>query len=172
MSNLYKPRIYTKDIFTIDYNYLKKHHIKYLLFDIDNTIAEVFKKEPSIKTINLFNKLKKEGFTIIIISNALKKRASRFANSLNVKYYYLSSKPLKKTYLKIIKENNLKIEEIAMIGDQIYTDILGANKLNILSIYVDRLSSKESIITKINRLREQRLFKKTSIIKRGEYYYE
>ena len=59
-----------------------------------------------------------------------------------------------------------------MIGDQIYTDILGANKLNILSIYVDRLSSKESIITKINRLREQRLFKKTSIIKRGEYYYE
>lgn len=60
--------------------------------------------------------------------------------------------------------------QIAAIGDQLYTDIKGANKLDITSILVDPISKNEFIITKLNRLKENRLINKSKIITRGEYY--
>ena len=167
---LLKPTIYQKDVFSINYNKLKKQNIKNLLFDIDNTIANTKEKYPTKEIIDLFTNLKEQGFNIFIITNAFKKRATRFAISLNIKTYHTSMKPHKHTYKRIIKENNLNYEECAAIGDQIYTDVKGANKLGITSILVDPISNKELIITKINRLKEKYLINKTKIIKKGEYY--
>lgn len=168
--NLLKPNIYQKDIFSINYNDLKKKNIKNLLFDIDNTIVAGNLKTLDNKTIDLFNKLKEENFNIYIITNALKRRAIIFSKILDVKTYHFSMKPSPRSYNKIIKENNLNIKETAAIGDQIYTDVLGANKLGILSILVDPVSKHEFIITKINRVKERKLIKKTKIITKGEYY--
>lgn len=165
-----KPTIYVKDIYSINYDKLKQDNIDTLLFDIDNTIATTKEKVPNNKVKELIEKLKKQGFKILIISNALKRRALRFGNSLNIKTYYFSAKPLKKQYLRIIKENNLKVKNIAAIGDQIYTDIKGANNIGIKSILVDPISKKESIITKINRLKENKLIKKSKLIEKGRYY--
>lgn len=167
---LLKPNIYKKDVFSIDYDKLLKQNIKNLLFDIDNTIAAGNTKLPSKEIIELFDKLKELGFNIFIITNALKRRATRFKEALNIKTYHFSMKPHSRNYIKIIKENNLKIEECAAIGDQIYTDIKGANKLGILSILVDPISNHEFITTKINRIKENKLINKTKIIKKGEYY--
>ncbi len=165
-----KPDIYQKDIFSINYDNLLKKNINTLLFDIDNTIASTKEKQPSKEIINLFKNLKEKGFNIFIITNALKKRATRFQENLNIKTYYLSMKPLSFNYKKIIKENNLKYKECAAIGDQIYTDIKGANKLGITSILIDPISNKEFITTKINRIKENNIINKTKIIKKGEYY--
>lgn len=166
----YKPTIYVKDIYSINYEKLKEKNITTLLFDIDNTIANVYEKIPSKMVEVLFNALKEQGFKIFIITNALRKRALKFEKHLNVKTYYLSFKPHKKQYLKIIQQNNLNKKNIAAIGDQIFTDILGANKLHITSILVDPISSHESFITKINRIKEKKLIRKTNIIKKGNYY--
>ena len=168
--NLLKPNIYQKDIFSINYHKLLEKNIKNILFDIDNTIAGGKEKTPNQKTIKLFKELKEKGFEIFIITNALKKRAKRFANVLNVKTYHFSMKPLSHNYLRILKDNNLKINETVAIGDQIYTDIKGANRLGIKSILVDPISNHEFITSKINRLKEKRLIAKTNIIKKGEYY--
>ena len=168
--NLLRPNIYQKDIFSINYENLKKKNIKNLLFDIDNTIVAGNLKSLDNKTIDLFNKLKQENFNIYIITNALKRRAKIFSEILDIKTYHFSMKPSPRNYNKIIKENNLNIKETAAIGDQIYTDVLGANKLGILSILVDPVSKHEFIITKINRVKERKLIKKTKIITKGEYY--
>lgn len=170
MNKLLKPNIYAKDIFSINYQKLKEQNINVLLFDIDNTIAKTIDKNPSKEVITLFNTLKKEGFTIYIISNALKRRALNFGRLLKVKAYYFSAKPLKRQYKKIIIENNLQKSNIAAIGDQIYTDIKGANKMNITSILIDPISPKESIITKINRIKENKIINKYKIIEKGTYY--
>ena len=167
---LLKPKIYQKDIFSINYDKLLKQNIKNLLFDIDNTISSSKDKLPSKEVIELFNNLKEKGFNIFIITNALKKRATRFKNALNIKTYHFSMKPSPRNYNKIIKENNLKYEECAAIVDQLYTDIKGANNLGILSILVDPISKHEFITTKINRIKENKLINKTKIIKKGEYY--
>lgn len=167
--NKYKPNSYYKDIFSINYEKLKESNTKYLLFDLDNTIADNRDKYPSNEVLELFNKLKKD-FKIILISNGLKHRVKRFGESLDIKYYYFSCKPYKHTYNKIIIDNNINIEEMVCIGDQIYTDIIGANRLNIKSILVDRISNFESLLTYINRLRENRLIRKYKVFKRGNYY--
>ena len=167
---LLKPNIYQKDVFSINYENLLKKNIKNLLFDIDNTIAAGNEKQPSPEIIDLFKDLERIGFNVFIITNALKKRASRFKDSLNIKTYHFSMKPLARNYKKLAKENNIKFEECAAIGDQIYTDIKGANKLGILSILVDPISNHEFITTKINRIKENNLINITKIIKKGEYY--
>ncbi len=170
MTNLYKPKMYYQDIFSINYSLLKKQKIKNLIFDLDNTIADSKTSKPNKEMIKLFKELKAKGFTIYIMSNAFKKRVTAFATILDVKAYHLSLKPLLITFKRLIKENNLNIQETAMIGDEIFTDIKGANKIGLLSILVDRLTKHDYFLTRISRIRENNLFKKTNIIKRGEYY--
>ena len=168
MINL-KPDRYYKDIYSINYDLLKKENIKYLLFDLDNTIGDDREKTPSTKAIELFKKLKKD-FSLIIITNAMPFRAKRYADVLETDYYYLSQKPSKRNYIKIMKKYNISNEVMACIGDQIYTDIKAAKKLNIKNILTDRLSKYEHIFTKPNRLKEKLFIYNKGIIKRGEYY--
>lgn len=170
MYKIYKPAIYTKDVLSINYKKLKDQGIRGIIFDIDNTIVKCKDKYPNEKIKKLIKELKNNQFEVFIITNALKQRALRIGNELNTKTYYLSMKPSSKNYQKLMLENNLKSSELVAIGDQIYTDIKGANKLNIKSILVDPLSKNESIITKINRLKENNLIKKHKIIERGSYY--
>lgn len=171
MKNSYKPNIYVKDIYSINYKKLKEKGIKYLLFDIDNTISPTNEKTPNKKVIDLFKTLKKEGFIIIILTNAIPLRANRFKKHLSVDTFSLSFKPHKRNYLRIIKKYKINdLKTIAAIGDQIYTDIKGANCLSITSILVDQISNKESLFTKINRLKENFIIKRSKIITRGEYY--
>ena len=166
---IHKPDFYYKDIFSINYNSLKNNNIKILLFDIDNTIKKKKKKEPDNKDIKLFNTLKND-FNIILFSNALPYRVKRYANVLGIKdYYSLASKPLSYKYKKIINKYNTSSNNIAAIGDQLYTDIKGANKIGITSILVDKISNNESIIPKINRYRENRIIKKYNLLERGKY---
>lgn len=166
---IHKPNLYYKDIFSINYNYLIDNNIKYLLFDIDNTIGDGRRRNADSKTIDLFNTLKKD-FKIILVSNALPHRVKNFAKSLDIDdYYSLASKPLTYTYNKIIAKYNIEPDNIAAIGDQLYTDIKGANKVGITSILVDRISNYEDLIPKINRLRENRIIKKYNLIERGKY---
>jgi HAD superfamily phosphatase (TIGR01668 family) len=170
MKKNYKPTTYAKDIYSINYQKLLNQNINILLFDIDNTIGDNKDKTPNQKAIELFKKLKKDGFQIFIISNALKKRAIRYGKALDTKAYYFSIKPLKRQYIRIIKENKLSNENIAAIGDQLLTDILGANKMKIVSILVDPISKNESILTKIDRIKENKLIKKYNLLEKGKYY--
>ncbi|MGN1338249.1 MAG: YqeG family HAD IIIA-type phosphatase [Candidatus Coprovivens sp.] len=163
------PKIYKKDVYDINYESLKEKGIKYLFFDMDNTLIDNTTTIPSKKLLSLINKLNKMDFKLIIISNALPGRLRKFISHIKVlDSIYFAAKPLKKNYLKLIDKHKIKKEEIACIGDQIFTDIKGANKLNLLSILVDPISKKEHIITKFNRLKERKIYK--HYLKRGEYY--
>jgi len=165
-----KPKKYYKDIHSINYDLLLKENKRHLLFDLDNTIAETKDKYPNEKVVSLFDLLHKKGFKTAILSNALPSRVKRFSRVLDSDVYYLSRKPNSKNYKKYMLKNKIDSKSIAAIGDQIYTDIKGANRLNISSILVDRISKNESIFTKPNRLKEKYFIYKKGIIKRGDYY--
>ena len=173
MKDLLIPDIYAQSIYTIDYKKLKEKGIKCLLFDLDNTIAQTYVKTPSKEIINKFEEIEELGFKVIILSNALKRRLKPFKEILNVDTSALSCKPLSFKYKKIMMMYNYDEKDIAAIGDQLYTDIKGANKLNITSILVNPLSKRESIFTKYNRIKEKKLFnkwEKQGIFERGVYY--
>lgn len=165
-----KPKRYYKDIYSINYELLFEENKKHLIFDLDNTIADSRYKHPDQKAIKFFQELQNKGFTTTIISNALPRRAKRFAEDLNSDVFYLSRKPHTKNYKKYLNKHGIDPKNVVAIGDQIYTDIKGAHRMNIFSILVDRISKYESILSKPNRIKEKYRIYKKGIIKRGDYY--
>ena len=170
--DIFIPDVYQKSIYTINYKKLKKNGIKCLLFDLDNTIAPYKVTEPDVKVKELFARLE-EDFKVIIISNSPKNRIRPFKEKLNVDCAYSSKKPFKTKYKKILELYNFKIDEVACIGDQILTDILGANRMGFTSILVNRVAKYETIFTRFNRFFEGFILKnlaKKNILVSGEYY--
>ena len=173
MYKIYIPKVYAQSVYTINYQKLKDNNIKCLLFDLDNTLVPITVKIPTREIKQLFNKLEAMHFKVIILSNATKRRLKNFKEILNVDTSALSFKPHTFKYKKIMQIYKLELEEVAAIGDQLCTDIKGANKLGIISILVNPLSKKERINTKINRLKEKiiyQYFEDNNILKKGEYY--
>lgn len=164
-----KPDMYKESIFKIDYDKLYRENIRFLLFDLDNTILPLNINECTKELKELFDKIKKIGIKPIIYSNSFKKRVSNIASYLEIEYEGLVFKPNKKNFLKALKKYGFKSEETAIIGDQFYTDIKGGNRVNIKTILVDPISNYDGIFTYISRKKEKRLKKKLSF-KDGEYY--
>ena len=168
------PDIHQKSVYDIDYSKLKNRGLKCLLFDLDNTLVFPSVKEPTNELRGLFNKLK-EDFELVIFSNSPNKRLKPFASELDVKYSHSSRKPFKKKFLKFIDESEYELEEIAIIGDQLLTDILGGNSVGITTILTDPLTKKDLIVTKFNRFLENIVIKqllKKNLFNKGRYYYE
>lgn len=173
MFDKFVPDIYQKSIYTIDYEKLKKRGIKCLVFDLENTIAPFNLKKPNKKIKDLFEELKDMKFKVIIISNEIKSRVEPFKDNLGVDSAYLSMKPLKRKYKKIQKIYNYKDTQIACIGDQLVTDIFGANRMGFTSILVNPISTNEFVTTRVSRMFENFIIKyltKGKLLKRGKYY--
>lgn len=166
------PDMYQNSIYDINYKNLKKRGIKCLLFDLDNTLVSYMDSVPTNKVKNLFAKLE-DDFKVIIMSNSGKKRLTPFKEQLNVDVACSSKKPLRGKYKKIMNIYNFKDFEIAAIGDQLITDILGANRMGFTSIFVNSLSNVEPPQTKFNRFWERKILKKLAkkgILEKGKYY--
>lgn len=168
----YIPDMYQKSVYTINYKKLKKKGIKCLLFDLDNTLVPYSEDVPSNDVKELFHVLSLD-FKVIIFSNSGKKRLTPFKEILNVDVAYSCRKPFSKKYLKVMRLYDFKPSEIAAIGDQLMTDIKGANKVDVLSILVNPMGFKEPIWTKCNRVLEHFVYKKflkKGLLKKGDYY--
>ena len=166
------PNKYYESIYKINYESLKKKNIKCLLFDIDNTCIPYKEKKISKELKQLFNKLNKQGFRIIIFTNAPKKRTIPF-RKINIECNPSSKKPFKYNFNKIIKKYNYKKEEVCIIGDQLFTDIYGGNRTGIYTILVDPLSKKDLIFTKVLRGLEMLVvlkYKRKGLFNKGDYY--
>lgn len=169
----YIPDIYQKSIYTINYDNLMLRGIKCLLFDLDNTIASITIKNPNKKMKELFDELKIKGFKVIIFSNSPKGRVKPFKEGLDVDSCPNARKPFKKKFLKVFEEFNVDVTEVAIIGDQLLTDIKGGNRVGITTILVNPIGTKERLSTKINRIYENRILKKLrddDLFTKGKYY--
>ncbi len=173
MLDRFVPDKYFKSIYDINYKALKKSGIKCLIFDLSNTISPTNIKSPTRKIKDLFEDLKDMNFYLVIMSNGLKKDVTPFKEILCVDSCFLSFKPLKHKYKKIMRFHDLKDNQIACIGDQLFFDIYGANRMNFTSILVNPISTDEFATTKLNRQMENQVIKhltKKDLFKRGRYY--
>ena len=146
--------------------------IRCLIFDLDNTIALIDQKKVDAKTKRLFKDLKKD-FRLVIISNSNQKRVEPYSKMLDCDFVASALKPLGYGYRKIKKKYHLKKEEMAMIGDQLVTDIFGGNRMTGCTVLVDPMGKKDLKITTFNRYIERKIFyhfEKTNKMKKGEYY--
>jgi len=171
--DIFIPDMYQKSIYTINYEKLYEDGMRCLLFDLDNTCVPYVEKVPSKKLKDLFDRLKDMGFKVIIFSNAGKKRLEPFKNGLLVDCSYSSKKPSKIKFLKVLSLFGFDLSETAIIGDQLFTDIFGGNRVGIKTILVNPMSNKDLFVTKIFRIlekRQYRIMKKRGIFTLGKYY--
>ena len=169
---IFKPDIYKKTIFDIDYKSLKDNVIKCLVFDLDNTLGLISHKNCPTDTKQLIKKLQKD-FKIIISSNNTTKRLKPYLEELGIDGVSWSMKPSIRSLLVIKNRYKLCKKEMCIIGDQIVTDILAGKRFHIKTILVDPLGNKDLKITGLNRTIENRIMKKyekRGLFKRGKYY--
>ena len=157
---IFYPDAYFKNAKQITTEFLNKNNIKALILDLDNTLIDYDRNMPE-GTIEWANELKKNGIKLYIVTNTnKKKKTENISKKLDIEYNYFATKPLKFGLLKAQKKLKEKPENIAVVGDQLFTDVLGANRCKMFSILVDPIAERDILITKVKRPIENFLKKK------------
>lgn len=129
------PDEIVKSIDDLSGDFFKKRGIKAVFLDIDNTLVTPHTEKPDERAERFLTSLKESGIIICLISNNNKKRVDTF-NVGGFHSSHRSAKPLTFAYKKMLKKLKLKKEEVASVGDQFYSDILGSNMLGLFTVYV------------------------------------
>ena len=154
------PDLYLKSVKNINSTLLKKNSIKGLILDVDNTLID-YNRNLVSGAEKWCNDLKNDGIKCIIVSNSNKKaKVSEVAKKLDIDFIMFAKKPLKSGFKRALNMLELKPEEVAVVGDQISTDIIGAKRMKMFSILVEQVGSKDIFITKLKRPIEKAIMKK------------
>ncbi len=143
MSKLY-PKQEENKVYDIDFDRLYKMGMRGVIFDIDNTLSP-HGMPADDKIIEFFNQLHNKGIRTFLLSNNKNDRVAPFAESVDSAYIAKAGKPAKKAYLEAMKYMKTDIKSTVFVGDQIFTDIYGANRLGIYSILLKPIHPREEI---------------------------
>lgn len=142
MKNLY-PNLYLKKVEDITIEALIKNKIKLIILDVDNTLIDYY-KNLSESIVKWAKEMKGQGIKLYILSNTNDKtKVENVAQKLDIPYKHFATKPLKRGFKYIQKQTNIKPENIAVVGDQIFTDILGGNRSKMFTILVDPIDEQK-----------------------------
>ena len=153
------PNSYFKQVEQITIQFLEKNHIKALILDVDNTLID-YHKNLSETVIQWAKELKSKNITLYILSNTnQKEKVEKVAKVLEIPYQNFAKKPFKSGYLKVKQQLQEKAENIAVVGDQIFTDIIGGNRCQMYTILVDPINPKDFWYTAWKRPLENKIKK-------------
>ncbi|CDB31865.1 hAD superfamily (Subfamily IIIA) phosphatase TIGR01668 [Clostridium sp. CAG:575] len=142
MKKIY-PNLYLKKVEDITIEQLLKNKIKALILDVDNTLIDI-NKNLSEDIVFWAKQMKGQGIKLYILSNTNdKKKVETIAQKLDIPYKHFALKPLKKGFKFIQKELKINPENIGVVGDQIFTDVLGGNRNNMFTILVEPINNQK-----------------------------
>lgn len=151
------PKAYFAKVENISIEFLQKNKIKALILDLDNTLID-YTQKLSDDVIAWSKKLKGQGVKLYILSNTNKKqKVEKVANILQIPYKNFAKKPLKGEFLKLQKKLDLKPENIGVVGDQIFTDIIGGNRCKMFTILIEPINEKDYWFTAWKRPIENKI---------------
>ncbi len=151
------PKFYCNNVREVKLEFLQKNNIKGIILDVDNTLIDYYRKFED-GTIQWVEELKKAGIKFCIVSNSNKlDKVSYVAKELDIPYFHFAKKPFKSGFLKAKEKMGLPAENIAAIGDQIMTDVIGSNRCKMFSILVKPIKEKDMLITRIKRPIENKI---------------
>ncbi len=133
---MFKIDIALRTVSQITPKLLKENNIKGLLLDVDNTLTTHDNPRPADGVMEWIALMKSNGIKMMIVSNNHYERVKPFADMLGLDFVSDGKKPLSSGFNRAQKKMEIPFSELAVVGDQIYTDILGANLRRVKSIYV------------------------------------
>lgn len=155
MLQLLYPKVWKKSAYQLPYEKMAEKGIHGLIFDIDNTLA--FHDVPADhQAARLFDRLHRLGFKTCLLSNNKEPRVKAFAQEVNASFYvFKGGKPGTKGYKRAMELMGTGPSDTVAVGDQLFTDILGANLAGIYSILVSPMNPKEEIQIVLKRYLEK-----------------
>lgn len=160
MSKLTPDRIFgSYSEITPDYLLSKK--IRFVLCDIDNTLVTYDDVEPTEGVLAWIYSMRDAGIEIIFVSNNNEQRVKSFAEKTGCRAYANSGKPLVRKVIKAMRDSGAQSSDTAVIGDQIFTDILLGAKLKLpLRLLVPPIKDKKTLFFRFKRFLEKPVIKK------------
>ncbi len=158
------PDYYFKSISEIDAYFLKQLNITALILDIDNTLVPYSLKTADETAKQFIDMMTQNNIKICFVSNNKKNRVDEFNKQFSFPAIHRSAKPLVFSYLRAVHMMHVKRKQTAVVGDQIFTDILGGNSSGITTILVDPIDSKNDKV-KLKRKFEARILEKIKYTK-------
>lgn len=151
------PNMYLNKVEQITIGILQKNKIKALILDVDNTLID-YKRNLSDSIIKWAKEIKGQGIKLYILSNTNhKEKVEEVANRLEIPYQNFAQKPFRTGFLKVQKELGEKSENIGVVGDQIFTDIIGGNRCHMFTILVEPIDKKDFWYTAWKRPLENKI---------------
>lgn len=154
MFKKFYPRERIDSTYQIDFEAWFKKGIQGFIFDIDNTLV-MHGAPADEKAKQLFDQLRAIGLQFCLISNNQEPRVKPFAQEVGAKFICNAHKPSKKNYEKAMEMMNTNTGSTIFVGDQLFTDVYGANKANIYSILVNPIDKREEIQIVLKRKLER-----------------
>lgn len=154
MLRRFYPKNVAESSYDINYEKLYQEGFRGILFDIDNTLVE-HGADASERAIKLFERLKKIGFKTCLISNNSDERVRRFNEKIGTNYIHKANKPSTKNYIRATKIMGTNISNTIFVGDQLFTDVYGANRIGMMTYLVKPIHPKEEIQIVLKRKLER-----------------
>ena len=154
MFQKFYPSEYYTSTYVIDFVEYYKKGYRGILFDIDNTLVP-HNAPATEEAIRLIHRLKEIGFGICLVSNNKEPRVAEFNKPLDVKYIYKAGKPKRTGYQKAMQLLGTDTANTLFVGDQLFTDLWGANNTGITSLLVQPIDKKEEIQIILKRIPEK-----------------
>ena len=151
---LFKPDFAFFRITDIEISFLRNNELNGLILDVDNTLTTHDNPVPAEGVTEWIENMKQNDIKLIIVSNNHPPRVKPFADLLGIDFVCEGKKPLSKGFRQASEKLKLPFNKIGAVGDQIYTDILGANLFGIKSIYVSPIEYEKTRFFRFKRKME------------------
>lgn len=153
LEHLY-PKVYLDSTYEIDFEQYYQDGYRAIIFDIDNTLVP-HGAPADQRAIALFKRLHALGYQTMMLSNNKEPRVKMFCDAVDAEYIYKAGKPNPANYREAMKRMHTDEKNTLFVGDQIFTDVWGANKAGIYSILVKPIHPKEEIQIVLKRYLEK-----------------
>lgn len=153
------PDLYVDSVYQIDLEALWNAGIRGIITDLDNTLVEADRPNATPRVVAWLKGVQDRGFRVVIVSNNNRTRVATFADPLGVPYIHRARKPMRSAFFKALRMLQLPPHQVVVVGDQLFTDVLGGKRLGFATILVLPLSGKEGFWTRINRRLERLAFR-------------
>nr|WP_270179358.1 YqeG family HAD IIIA-type phosphatase [Alkalihalobacillus sp. CinArs1] len=148
------PDEHVEDIYQIKPEALKKRGVKGIITDLDNTLVEWDRPDATPELLKWFRQMSDEGIMVTIVSNNNKSRVEKFASPTEIPFIYEAKKPMTKAFRKALKDMKIAPDDAVVVGDQIFTDVLGGNRMGLHTILVVPVAKTDGVLTRFNRKME------------------
>ena len=156
---LLKPTVKLDRVTDLNTAVCRKYGLRALILDVDNTLSTHHGQTLTDGLEEWLNKRQAEGIRLIILSNSKQERVAPFAERIGLKYISTGLKPLPFRFGSAMRALGCKKKETAIVGDQIFTDVLGGNLAGIKTVLLTPIQPESGLGFRFKRKLERLVFK-------------